>query len=55
MADSVVIDLPEELECLLDEVVDLLGFGSREEFALAAVRRMLDEHAALIGRALGRS
>ena len=55
MADSVVIDLPEELAHILDEVVHLLGYGSREEFALAALRRMLDEHAALINKALGRT
>jgi len=32
-----------------DDVVDLLGFGSREEFALVALRQLLDKHVMLMG------
>jgi metal-responsive CopG/Arc/MetJ family transcriptional regulator len=38
------ITLSEELLKRVDEVVEVLGFGSREEFVLAAVRRLLDRY-----------
>jgi metal-responsive CopG/Arc/MetJ family transcriptional regulator len=46
--ERLVIEVPGELVEKLDYVVDLLGFRSREEFALVALRRLLDKHVALV-------
>ena len=43
------VDLPTELVDRMNEVIDFLGFSSDEEFVKAAVRRLLDEYAVLIG------
>ena len=48
MAESLVIEVPGDLVDGLDEIVALLGFRSREEFALVALRKMLDRHMALM-------
>jgi metal-responsive CopG/Arc/MetJ family transcriptional regulator len=47
--ERLVIEVPGELVEKLDDVVDLLGFGSREEFALVALRQMLDKYVTLMG------
>ncbi len=46
--ERLVIKVPGELVEKLDYVVDLLGFKSREEFALVALRQLLDRHVALM-------
>ena len=46
--ERLVIEVPRELVEKLDDVVDLLGFRSREEFALVALRQLLDKHVALV-------
>lgn len=38
------IKLPSELGERMDDVVELLGFGSRDELVEAAVRRFLDRY-----------
>jgi metal-responsive CopG/Arc/MetJ family transcriptional regulator len=44
-----VVEVPGELVERLDDVVVLMGFRSREEFALMALRQLLDRHVALMG------
>ena len=46
--ERLVIEVPGELVEKLDDVVDLLGFRSREEFALVALRQLLDKHVTLM-------
>jgi metal-responsive CopG/Arc/MetJ family transcriptional regulator len=46
--ERLVIEVPGEMVGRLDEVVDLLGFRSREEFALVALKQLLDKHSALM-------
>ena len=46
------VDLPTELVEGLDGVVELFGFGSGEEFAEAAIRRLLDRYTILAGKLL---
>lgn len=48
MVESLVIEVPGELVERLDDVVALMGFRSREEFALVALRQLLDRHMALM-------
>jgi len=48
MTESLVIEVPGELVDGLDDIVMLLGFRSREEFALVALRQLLDRHMALM-------
>ncbi len=48
MVESLVIEVPGELVERLDDVVALMGFRSREEFALMAMRRLLGRHVALM-------
>jgi metal-responsive CopG/Arc/MetJ family transcriptional regulator len=50
--DELCLTLPPELAERLDEVVELLGFRSRERFAEAAIRRLLDRYVILAGRFL---
>lgn len=50
LIEKMEISLPTNLCERLDEVVELLDFGSREEFAEAAVRRLLDRYAVLMRR-----
>ena len=45
--ERLIIEVPGELVEKLDDVVDLLGFKSREEFALVALRQLLDKHVML--------
>jgi len=45
--DDLVIHLPVELLERIDEIRGLSGFRSREEFVIAAVRRLLDRYATL--------
>jgi len=44
---KVKVDLPAELVEKVDGILDLYEFSSREEFAEAAVRRLLDKYALL--------
>lgn len=46
--ERLVIEVPGDLLEKLDDVVDLLGFRSREEFALVALRQLLDKHVTLV-------
>ncbi len=48
MVENFMIEVPEELVARLDDVVALMGFRSREAFALVALRRLLDKHVALM-------
>lgn len=48
MIEKVEISLPTSLCERLDEVLELLDFGSREGFVEAAVRRLLDRYAVLM-------
>ena len=48
MVESLIIDVPGELVDRLDDVVVLMGFKSREEFALVALKQLLDRHVALM-------
>lgn len=48
MVESLVIEVPGELVERLDDVLVLMGFRSREEFALVALRQLLDRHVALM-------
>ncbi|MCW3989961.1 MAG: ribbon-helix-helix domain-containing protein [Candidatus Bathyarchaeota archaeon] len=48
MVESLVIEVPVELVEGLDDIVMLMGFRSREEFALVALRQLLDKHMALM-------
>ncbi len=48
VVESLVIEVPGELVERLDDVVVLMGFRSREEFALVALRQLLDRHMALM-------
>ena len=43
------MDLPTELVERMSELIEFFGFSSEEEFVEAAVRRLLDEYAVLIG------
>jgi len=47
LIEKVEISLPTNLCERLDKVLELLDFGSREEFAEASVRRLLDRYAVL--------
>jgi len=48
VVESLVIEVPGEVVDRLDDVVVLMGFRSREEFALVALRQLLDKHVALM-------
>ena len=48
MVKSLVIEVPEKLVERLDDVVMIMGFRSKEEFALMALRQLLDRHEALM-------
>ncbi len=48
MVESLVIEVPVELVEGLDDIVMLMGFRSREEFALVALRQLLDKHMAMM-------
>jgi len=48
LVERLVIEVPRELVEKLDDVVDLLGFRNREEFALVALRQLLDRHVMLV-------
>jgi hypothetical protein len=43
------VDLPTKLVKRTGEVIEFLGFGGEEELIKAAVRRLRDEYAVLIG------
>ena len=43
------MDLPTELVDRMGEVIEFIGFNDEAEFVKAAVRRLLDEYAVLIG------
>jgi len=45
---QIAIELSRETVEELDEVAEFLGFGDREEFVLAAVRRLVDYYTHLI-------
>lgn len=47
LIEKLEISLPSALCKRLDAFVELLDFGSREEFVEAAVRRVLDRYAVL--------
>jgi len=36
------VAIPAELVCRIDEVLDVMGFRTREELVIAAVRRLVD-------------
>lgn len=42
--EKLEIYLPPELVKMIDEAVELLGFDSREELVLCAIRRHLDRY-----------
>lgn len=42
------ITLSEELLKKMDEIIELLGFGSREELVEAAVRRFVDMYRCIV-------
>ena len=42
------IALPAEMVDRIDEILEVLGFRSREEFVVAAVRRLLDRYISLV-------
>jgi metal-responsive CopG/Arc/MetJ family transcriptional regulator len=42
--EKLEISLTLELMRRVDEIVELLSFGSREEFLMAAVRRLVDHY-----------
>lgn len=44
------ISLPVELVDRMDEILEVLGFQSREEFVTAAVRRLVDRYVSLAAR-----
>lgn len=44
------ISLPVELVDRMDEILEALGFQSREEFVTAAVRRLVDRYVSLAVR-----
>ena len=48
LEDKLEIILPVDLLEKIDRIVDLLGFGSREEFVVAAVRRAVDQYMLLV-------
>ncbi len=48
MVENLVIEVPGELVDRLDDIVMLMGFRSREEFALVALQELLDKHMALM-------
>jgi predicted transcriptional regulator len=50
--DKLCLTLQPELAERLDEVAELLDFRSREGFAKAAIRRLLDRYVILSGRFL---
>ena len=41
------VALPSDLVKRMDELIELLGFRSREEFVSAAVRRLVDQYTAI--------
>ena len=43
--------IPPELLGKIDELVDLFGFGSREAFVEAALRRLIDHYLILTKKA----
>jgi len=45
------IALPTEIVDRIDEILEVLGFQSREEFVVAAVRRLVDRYTSLSVRA----
>ena len=52
MVEKIILNLHSELADEMDDVVELMGFRSREMFAEAAVRRLLDRYVILAGRLL---
>lgn len=36
------VAIPAELVCEIDEVLDVMGFDTRDELVIAAVRRLVD-------------
>ena len=47
-AEKLEVTLPPELVERMDEVVELLGLGSREELVLCAIRRYVDNYPSLV-------
>ena len=47
-AEKLELTLTPELVERMDEVVELLGLGSREELVLCAIRRYVDNYPSLV-------
>lgn len=47
MKEKLEISFDEDLIQRIDELLDLLGFGSREEFVVSAVRRLVARYRSL--------
>jgi len=45
--ETLEVKIPKDLAQQIDEILDLLDFRNREEFALAAIRRLTDHYIAL--------
>lgn len=54
LMEKLEISLTLELMRRVDEIVELLSFGSREEFLMAAVRRLVD-HYLIISESIART
>jgi metal-responsive CopG/Arc/MetJ family transcriptional regulator len=52
--EKLEISLTPDLMKRIDDVVELLGLESREEFLMAAIRRMMD-HYSLISKSIPRA
>lgn len=44
MEEKLEIRLPRELADRMDEILEYLGFDSRKELALSAIRRLIDHY-----------
>jgi len=52
MGERITVELPDEVVSEVDRIVELMGFGRREEFLKAAVRRTVDHYKLCISRVL---
>ena len=52
MGERITVELSDEVVSEVDRIVKLMGFGEREEFLKAAVRRTIDHYKVCINRVL---
>lgn len=52
MTETLEIVIPDEMTRKIDDIMKIIGFDRREDFAEAAIRRAVDMYMVIICRAL---